>query len=74
MTGYGTKSPTHRQVIQGDIKQDFFRIAGDLNTDGKAVYNRAVAAKGDKTTTVLAADSATSRLFCKIQKKAYRSN
>jgi hypothetical protein len=47
-------------MVQGDLKQDFSKIATELNLDGKAVYAQALALKGDTTTTVLQPRDTTS--------------
>jgi hypothetical protein len=40
---------------QADLKTDYFRVAGHLNQDGRTQYAQAVAAKSEKTNTVLEA-------------------
>ena len=64
-------------VVTADIKSNFFKIANDLNQDGKVHYVKQLAKKGDTTSTVLAPKDARTQAFHdvnKMQKKAYRSN
>jgi hypothetical protein len=49
--------------VTRDVKQDFQRIAQEINIDGKVSYVQAVARKHEATNTVLMPKDATSKPF-----------